>query len=76
MYTHCSIHPLGILHNKMIIDKCLDLQCSDQPHRCTLQKILDEQKSKQACLAQQNGFGPTFLLRKLRLAKGTTELND
>jgi hypothetical protein len=41
-----------------------------------LKKILDEQKSKQASLAQQNGFGPTFLLRKLRLAKGTTKPND
>ncbi len=32
---------------------------------CTVQQVLDEEKSKHASLAQQNGFGPTFWQRKL-----------
>jgi hypothetical protein len=36
---------------------------------------LDEEMSKLAGLAQQNGFGPAFLLKFLRLLKGTTKLN-
>ncbi len=32
---------------------------------------MDEEKSKHASLAQQNGFGPTFLHTLLRLIKGT-----
>jgi hypothetical protein len=32
---------------------------------------LDEEKTKHAGLAQQNGFGPAFLHRMLRLAKYT-----
>jgi len=31
---------------------------------------LDEEKSKHAGLVQQNGFGPAFLHRMLRLVKG------
>jgi hypothetical protein len=31
---------------------------------------LDEEKSKHASLAQQNGFGPAFLYSLLRLVKG------
>jgi hypothetical protein len=34
---------------------------------CTLK--LDEQKSKYVGLAKENGFGPTFLYRLLRLLK-------
>jgi hypothetical protein len=36
---------------------------------------LDEEKSKHAGLAQQNGFGPAFLHSLLRLVKGTTKPN-
>jgi hypothetical protein len=45
----------------------------EQLHQCNVQQILDEEKSKHASLAQQNGFGPAFLHRMLRLAKGTAE---
>jgi hypothetical protein len=34
---------------------------------------LSEEKSKHASLAQQNGFGPAFLHRMLRLVKGTAK---
>jgi len=34
-----------------------------------------EDKSKHASLAQQNGFGPAFSHRMLRLGKGITEPN-
>jgi hypothetical protein len=34
---------------------------------------LNEEKFKHAGLAQQNGFGPAFLLRMLRLEKGTAK---
>jgi hypothetical protein len=34
----------------------------------------DEEKSKYAGLAQQNGFGPAFFHTMLRLVKGTAEL--
>jgi hypothetical protein len=34
-----------------------------QPHWCTVQQILDEEKSKCASLAQQNGCSPPFLLQ-------------
>jgi hypothetical protein len=37
---------------------------------CTVQQILDEEKSKHD-LAQQNGFGLAFFTRMLRLAKVT-----
>jgi hypothetical protein len=36
---------------------------------------LDEEKSKHAGLAQQNGFGPTVLHNLLRLVKGTAKSN-
>jgi hypothetical protein len=36
---------------------------------------LDEEKSKHAGLAQQNGFGPAFLHRMLKLAEGTAKPN-
>jgi hypothetical protein len=36
---------------------------------------LDEEKSKHAGLAQQNGFGPAFLHSLLSLVKGTTNPN-
>jgi hypothetical protein len=36
---------------------------------------LNEEKFKYAGLAQQYGFGPAFLLRILRLEKGTAEPN-
>jgi hypothetical protein len=36
---------------------------------------LVEEKSKHASLAQQNGFGPAFFHRMLRLVKGTAEPN-
>jgi len=36
---------------------------------------LSEEKSKHASLAQQNGFGPAFLHRMLRLVKGTAKPN-
>ncbi len=36
---------------------------------------LVEEKSKHASLAQQNGFGPAFFHRMLRLVKGTSEPN-
>jgi len=45
----------------------------EQLHQCNVQQILDEEKSKHASLAQQNGFGPALLHRMLRLAKGTAE---
>jgi hypothetical protein len=35
--------------------------CSACDPACTLHFCLDEEKSKYACLAQQNDFGPTFL---------------
>jgi hypothetical protein len=38
---------------------------------CPAQEILDEEKAKHADLAQQNGYGPTFFHRMLRLAKRT-----
>jgi hypothetical protein len=38
---------------------------------CTVQQILHEEKSKHAGLAQRNGFGPAFLHRMLRVAKGS-----
>jgi hypothetical protein len=37
---------------------------------------LDEEESKHASLAWQNGFGPTFFHRMLRLSKGTAESNS
>jgi hypothetical protein len=37
---------------------------------------LDEEKSKHARLAQQNGFGPEFLHSFLRLVKGTAKPKD
>jgi hypothetical protein len=36
---------------------------------------LDEEKSQHASLAEQNGFGPTFSHRMLRLVEGTAEPN-
>jgi hypothetical protein len=36
---------------------------------------LDEEKSKHAILAQQNGFGSTFLHYLVRLVKGTANPN-
>jgi hypothetical protein len=36
---------------------------------------LDEEKSKHAGLAQQNGFGPAFWHNLLRLEKSTAKLN-
>jgi hypothetical protein len=36
---------------------------------------LHEEKSKHVSLAQQNGFGPAFSHRMLRLGKGITEPN-
>jgi hypothetical protein len=36
---------------------------------------LDEEKSKHASLAQQNGFGPAFSHTLLTLVKGTPKLN-
>jgi hypothetical protein len=36
---------------------------------CTVQQVLDEEESKRTVLAQQNGFGPAFVYRTLRLAK-------
>jgi hypothetical protein len=39
-------------------------------------KILDEEKSKHVDLGQQNGFGPTFLHRMLRLAKCMAKTKD
>ncbi len=41
---------------------------------CPSERKLDEEKSKHAGLAQQNGFGPAFFHRMLRLVKGTAEL--
>jgi hypothetical protein len=41
----------------------------------TLQLKLEEEKSKHASLAQQNGFGPAFLYNLLRLVKGTAKPN-
>jgi hypothetical protein len=38
---------------------------------CPAQQILDEEKAKHAGLAQQNGYGPAFFHRMLRLAKCT-----
>jgi hypothetical protein len=35
---------------------------------------LDEEKSKYASLAQQNGFGPAFLHMMPRLVEGTAKL--
>jgi hypothetical protein len=35
----------------------------------------DLEKSKHAILTQENGFGPAFFHRKLRLVSGTTEPN-
>jgi hypothetical protein len=35
---------------------------------------LDEEKSKHASLAQQNGLSPAFLHRMQKLAKGTAKL--
>jgi hypothetical protein len=35
--------------------------------------MLDEEKSKHASLAQQNGFNPAFLHSLLRLVKGTAK---
>jgi hypothetical protein len=35
-----------------------------------VQQILDEDKSKLVDFAQQNGFGPGFFHKMLRLAKG------
>jgi hypothetical protein len=46
-----------------------------QPHWCTVKQLLEEEKSKHASLAQQNGFDPAFLHRMLRLAKGTAKPN-
>jgi hypothetical protein len=40
-----------------------------------VQQILDEEKSKPAGLAQQNGFGTGFWCKMLRLAKGTAKPN-
>jgi len=41
-----------------------------------VQQGLDEEKSKHVSLAQQNGFGPAFLHRRmLRLAKGRAKPN-
>jgi len=37
---------------------------------------VDEEKSKHVDLGQQNGFGPTFLHRMLRLAKCTAKTKD
>jgi hypothetical protein len=37
---------------------------------------LDEEKSKRVGLAQQNGFGPTFLHILLKLVEGITKLNS
>jgi hypothetical protein len=36
---------------------------------------LNEEKSKHASLAQQNGFGPAFLHTLLKLVKGIAKLN-
>jgi hypothetical protein len=36
---------------------------------------LDEEKSKDAGLTQQNGFGPEFLHSLLRLVEGTAKPN-
>jgi len=36
---------------------------------------LDEEKPKDASLAQQNGFGPAFLHSLLRLVEGTAKLH-
>jgi len=41
---------------------------------CPSKRKLDEEKLKHAGLAQQNGFGPAFFQRMLRLVKGTAEL--
>ncbi len=43
--------------------------------RVTLQIKMDEELSKNASLAQQNDFGPAFLLSLLKLAKDTTKPN-
>jgi hypothetical protein len=51
------------------------LTALEQLHQCTLQQILDNEKSKHAGLAQQNGFGPAFLHRMLKLAEGTAKPN-
>jgi hypothetical protein len=40
-----------------------------------LQIELDEEKSKPAGLAQQNGFWPSILHNSLRLVKGTAKPN-
>jgi hypothetical protein len=40
-----------------------------------VQQVLDEEKSKHASLAQQNGFGPTFWQRKLMPKQGTLKPN-
>ncbi len=47
----------------------------EQLHRCTVQQIVYEEMSKLAGWTQQNGFGPAFLHRVLRLAKGTAKPN-
>jgi len=51
----------------------LNTPLSEQPHWCTVQQnfCLDEEKSKHAGLAQQNGFELAFLHRMLRLANCT-----
>jgi hypothetical protein len=38
---------------------------------CPAKQILDQEKAKYAGLAQQNGYGPAFFHRMLRLAKRT-----
>lgn len=55
-----------------IATKCLDILPTYR-HPCTVQQILDEEKSKHACLSQKNGFGLTFWHRMLRQAKGTVQ---
>jgi len=51
----------------------------DQLHLCSIynlvKEILDEEKSKNVNLVQQNGFGQTFLHRMLRLVKVITKPN-
>jgi hypothetical protein len=46
----------------------------EQLHQCNVQQILDEEKSKHASLAQQNGFGPAFLHRMLSWQKAQQSL--
>jgi hypothetical protein len=43
--------------------KFTGLQALRATPSCTLQQVLDEEKSKHASLAQQNGFGPAFFGR-------------